>query len=268
MKVIDMHVHTAFSFDGRSTVEEECQTAFSNNLSGICFTEHFSVDPADVSYGVLDYESYKKKLLECKAKYGTSFWIGCGLEIGEPHLEKYRQHLNQMQKEMKLDFVIGSIHNIGSKKIRLFMDGKSRDEIYTAYFQEVLKMIEIADIDVIGHLDLAKRYAFAAWGDYDFSQYKDVLTQILICAIKRNIGIEVNTSGWRNQVRKTYPSVEVIKLYRELGGKYITLGSDAHETLNLGYCFSDARDMLLNAGFENIYYYIQRKPKEIALEKI
>ena len=56
MKVVDYHVHSNNSFDGKNSIEEMCRKAIEKNLSEICFTEHFSVDPRDVSYRVLDYE--------------------------------------------------------------------------------------------------------------------------------------------------------------------------------------------------------------------
>ena len=54
MNWVDMHVHSRFSFDGKADSAEECEAAIRRGLHGICFTEHFSADPLDVSYGVLD----------------------------------------------------------------------------------------------------------------------------------------------------------------------------------------------------------------------
>ena len=56
MEVVDYHVHSNNSFDGKNSIEEMCKKAIEINLSEICFTEHFSVDPRDVSYHVLNYE--------------------------------------------------------------------------------------------------------------------------------------------------------------------------------------------------------------------
>ena len=84
------------------------------------------------------------------------------------------------------------------------MQEKTKAEVYATYFNEVLSMVQTARIDVVGHLDLMKRYAFSLFGNYSFADYENVLTQILQCVISRGIGIEINTSGWRNAVQEPY----------------------------------------------------------------
>lgn len=166
---------------------------------------------------------------------------------------------------MTLDFVFGSVHNIGSVKLRRFMESKTKDEAYAAYFREVLQMVQSTDIDVIGHLDLAKRYFFPRFGDYAFAEYRGIITEILQTAIARGIGIEINTSGYRNAVGVPYPSPDVLTLYRDLGGRRITIGSDAHSADVLAKDFDRACDMLRAAGFRTYNRYIAREPHPVAL---
>lgn len=265
MERYDQHVHSAYSFDSKERLEDECEAALQKGLQGITFTEHFSVDPLDVSYGVLRYDAYRQAVTDCQDKYRGRLHIGCGLEIGEPHLKKCEADLKQAVQSMQLDFIIGSIHNIGSVKLRTFQKGKTKDEIYTQYFQEILMMAETADIDVIGHLDLAKRYAFEVVGNYDFSEYRDRIAKILSVVIDRGLGIEINTSGWRNSVGVCYPSPEVIRLYHDLGGRYITISSDAHKNEDIASSWDRARQVLLEAGFDQYFYYEDRKPHAVSL---
>lgn len=44
MKIFDQHVHSNFSFDSQAEMLEECQSAIEKGVSGINFTEHYSVD--------------------------------------------------------------------------------------------------------------------------------------------------------------------------------------------------------------------------------
>lgn len=267
MKKYDQHVHSSFSFDSKELLENECHEAIRKDLQGLTITEHFSVDPLDVSYGVLQYDAYHQKVMECREQYGGKLQLGCGLEIGEPHLEKCREDLSKALQYMELDFIIGSVHNIGSVKLRNFQKGKSKQEIYEQYFNEILLMVQSADIDVIGHMDLAKRYAFEIVGNYDFHDYKDQIAEILECAIRRDIGIELNTSGWRNSVGISYPSLEVVKLYHDLGGRYITIGSDAHKNEDLASGLERALALLQQAGFRQYYHYWKRTPYPIDLDE-
>lgn len=260
MEIFDQHNHSSFSFDSDTSVEEKCRGAIKLGLAGICLTEHFSVDELDVSFGYLDYGAYHRQVEECREKYGDMLWLGRGMEIGEPHLDKCRRELDRQVSGMELDLIIGSVHNIGSRKLRLFQQGKSRQELYRDYFKEMLAMVRTADFDVVGHLDLAKRYAFKELGSYAPDEFADLLKELLGEIITRQKGIELNTSGWRNDVGEPYPSLEVLKMYRQLGGRYITIGSDAHDAANIAGDFERAVQLLQAAGFTEYYRYEKRRP--------
>lgn len=188
------------------------------------------------------------------------------VEIGEPYIPNLKDELNNQVKEMNLDFIIGSVHNINTLKLRAYMKGKNKKEIYEDYFKEIYKLAEGSDIDVIGHLDLMKRYAYDSFGNYDFKDYKDILNSILKKAIERNIGIEINTSGFRNSVKESYPSIEILKLYKELGGEIITIGSDSHNTEDVASGYPLAIDMLKNLKFDKVFKFEKRKPIGIKIK--
>lgn len=61
------------------------------------------------------------------------------------------------------------------------------------------------------------------------------------------------------------PSYEILKQYYDMGGRRVTLGSDAHIEKNASKNFEEAIEAVKNAGFENIYYYRKRKPYQIKI---
>lgn len=83
--------------------------------------------------------------------------------------------------------------------------------------------------------------------------------------VRRGKGIELNTSGWRNAVGEPYPSPEVLKLYRRLGGRYITIGSDAHNAENMAGDFRRAARLLQAVGFTEYYLYEKRRAYPVSL---
>lgn len=263
MKLYDQHVHSMFSFDGKEELVSTARKAREKGLAGITFTEHFDVDPLDVSFDYLPYDVYHRTIEKMREELGEGIFLGRGLEIGEPHLAAYRKDLAKALAPMQLDFIIGSVHNIGSVKLSKYLSGREKDAFYTAYFKEVTEMAKCADIDVVGHLDLAKRYGHPVFGTYDFGWHQGEIAELLQVVVDRGIGIEINTSGFRNSVGIPYPSLEVLKLYRSLGGKYITLGSDAHESKYLAADFQQAIALLKQAGFVAYYCYCSRMPKAI-----
>jgi len=221
MEVVDYHVHSNNSFDGKNSIEEMCRKAIEKNLSEICFTEHFSVDPRDVSYRVLDYEKYFSEIIKAKEKFSDRIRIKCGMEIGEPHLKQYQEDLVKEIENMNLDFIIGSVHNIDGIKLRLYMQNKNKYDIYYDYFSEIYKMVKSSDIDIVGHMDLMKRYAYEAHGNY--------------------------------------PGKKVLDLYRNLGGEVMTVGSDSHFWESLAIHNIKMINLLKETGFKYIFTYEKRK---------
>ena len=76
-------------------------------------------------------------------------------------------------------------------------------------------------------MDLITRYDKA--GTYSFKKLKPILTKILKTVIADGNGIEVNTSSYRYGLSDFTPSRDILKLYWELGGQILTIGSDSHK---------------------------------------
>ncbi|MCD8090484.1 MAG: hippurate hydrolase, partial [Clostridiales bacterium] len=58
----------------------------------------------------------------------------------------------------------------------------------------------------------------------------------------------------------TPPSAEILKLYRELGGEIITIGSDSHKPDHLGTYINEAKDILKAHGFKYFCTYDKMTP--------
>ncbi len=177
--------------------------------------------------------------------------------------EEYRDVLHNKE----LDFILGSVHNIEEVKLRTFMSDKENEAAYRRYFEEVYSLVSSADIDVLAHLDLMKRYAMEAKGNYSFTHFQDMLQAILQKAIERGIGIEINTSGLSNgKVGEAFPALDVLKLYKNLGGEILTIGSDSHRADTVGSHLDDALEMAKQAGFRYVYTFTKREPQAVKIE--
>ena len=101
---------------------------------------------------------------------------------------------------------------------------------------------EYKDYSVLGHMDLIARYDEK--GVYPFEKIKPIVEEILQVVIADGKGLEVNTSSYRYGLSDTTPSVEILKRYRELGGKIVTIGSDSHKPEHLGAYIEETKEML------------------------
>lgn len=256
--MFDYHMHTSFSADSEASMEEMVKSAIQKQLKEICFTEHIDYDYPDPSI-VFDfsYDDYSAKIAAMQQKYGEQLSIKKGVEIGlQPHLyDKYRSYIQQHT----FDFVICSLHTVenGSLHYREIFKNRTNEEAFRTYYEELYSIIQqFNDYDVLGHVDLIKRYTKEPVQNL----FHEELGEIFKRVIHEGKGIELNTSGLRYKLSHNLPSPDVLKLYYDLGGKIITLGSDAHHPKDIGFHFKESLDLLESIGFEHIATFHKRQP--------
>jgi histidinol-phosphatase (PHP family) len=67
---------------------------------------------------------------------------------------------------------------------------------------------------------------------------------------------------------RTTPAKEILRMYKDLGGEIITIGSDAHRAKDLGYYFDHAVEMIKEAGIQYLATFEQRKLKLLKLDSL
>lgn len=266
----DFHVHTNISHDGKSTILEYLEIAESKGVDEITFTEHYDIyDGIDTNLKTLDVDYYEKEYKD-KTK-NSNIRTNFGIEIGlQPDIKDI---VSNMVSKHNFDFIIGSSHITCKKDMAMdksFFDGLTRHEAYLKYFKEVLENIKIYDneFDVYGHLDYVVRYGGYSDKNISYEEFKDILDEILITLINKNKGIEINTSGIRYGLNTTHPNIDILKRYKELGGKIITVGSDAHALEDLAADFDLAYSMLESIGYDSVAIYHNRQVEYIKIKEL
>ena len=96
MIVADFHVHSTFSVDGMSTMEQHCIMAMQKGIKKICFTEHVDYNIAEYNVGKVkdnrkqnfNINEYFNEIERLNTLYYPSIEILSGIEFSEPHLFK------------------------------------------------------------------------------------------------------------------------------------------------------------------------------------
>lgn len=261
----DYHLHTSFSADSQMPMATACETAIALGLPEICFTEHVDLVPDDPDAGYFDPVSYFAELARCRERFAGRLTIRAGVECGESHRIRVQQ--DELTAAYPFDFIIGSLHWVGSHSVMEleYFEGQTRREAYGAYFRELLNLIREGDFDVLGHLDVPKRYEFPAHGHFDPSEFAEEIRVVLAACITRGVGIELNTGSMRRTEGDPSPSPEVLGWYRELGGEILTLGSDGHRPPHMAYDFERALAMIRAAGFTHLTTFERRTPAFVAI---
>ncbi|MBU3107339.1 histidinol-phosphatase HisJ family protein [Clostridium gasigenes] len=248
----DYHMHCSYSADSNTPMEDMIEKSIEVGLKEICFTDHVDYDIIDNPNVKVDYNKYFEEIDFFKNKYANAISIKKGIEMGlQSHI------LDRCSKEIRehdFDFVIGSIHTINKNELFTgdFHKGKTQYEAYEGYYKTLLEIISsFNDYSVLGHLDLIKRY-----GNYnnilDDSLFSDYLEAILKKVIQTDKGIELNTSSFRYNLKDLTPSVNILKMYKDLGGEIITVGSDSHNPGQVAFNFEYVHNILRDIGYKYV----------------
>jgi histidinol-phosphatase (PHP family) len=262
----DLHVHSQFSCDGRSTMEAICHRAVALGLDSIAFTDHVDLEPADEGFGFFQPAAYLAEVERCRALFAGRLTILSGVEIGEVH--RFSREAATLLDGYPLDLVIGSLHWVDGALVfdRAYFEGRPADDAYRAYLAELVPMCRHGGFDILGHLDIVKREGALTPGAFSIEPYEDEVRAVLEILVDQGIGLEINTSTLRRPVNQTSPAGTVLGWYRELGGELLTLGSDAHQVDHLAAGFATAVELARAAGFRHFTVYIGRQARFYPLE--
>ena len=132
--------------------------------------------------------------------------------------------------------------------------GRTLDEIVTPYFEQVAAAARSGLFDTIGHLDVVKRYLNPHVRPADLAARPDLLEPALRALVESGTSLEMNTSGLRHPVRETYPTAETVERFRAMGGRGVTVGSDAHRADAFAFGLEEGYRILARAEFEELTF--------------
>lgn len=263
----DYHMHSSYSGDSDSPMEEMIRRAVRSGMKQICFTEHqdFDYPPAPdmpPEFWLVNTDAYLYDLIRLKERYADQIDVRFGIELGlQPHLMK---ELARYVKSYDFDFIIGSSHVCHGQDpyYPAFFEGRSEEEAYREYFTSILENIKkFKNFDVYGHLDYVVRYGPNQDKEYTYEKYKDIFDTILELLLENGIGLEINTGGLKRGLREPNPCAAILKRYRQMGGEIVTVGSDAHVPEHIGYEFEKAAGILKACGFSYYTTFQHRLPE-------
>lgn len=260
MFLADYHTHSIHSPDGHDPVEWLCEGALAAGLRELVITDHFDAAENPAYTSPYFYEKGRADVFAAAKKYKGRLKVLWGIELGQPHFDLGACEKLLDQKEF--DFVIGSIHNLMEDRDLYFFDYNAVDhnKIFSEYVEELIKMAESADFDVMGHLNYPARYMWSqAKKAVRLGDYEEEFKKLFSILIEKGRGIEVNTSGLRQPIGEPLPPLYLVRLFRQCGGEIVTVGSDAHSRRDVGKNIKEGLALLKAAGFSYVSAFEGRK---------
>jgi len=284
---IDCHVHAGYSHPVplQKNPEQYIIQAIENSLSTIGFTEHAPlpigfIDPAGDS--AMTQESlieYQEEIQRLQSKYKDDITLLISLEID--YIEGSKEYYSRLLEEFPYDYCIGSVHFLENKNaiagaigqvtpywgfdfsaeyFHHGVEGRNIQEIVKEYYNKVEKLLEWDFVNVVGHLDLIKKYNK---DNMYFSKsdqwYQRLLEAVLQKVRKSEKVLDVNTAGIRKECRECYPASFILQKAHALDIS-ISLGSDAHFPQEVANGFNQTRTTLHEIGYTEAIYFSKKQP--------
>ncbi len=258
LRLPDYHTHTERCGHARGRAEEYVAAARDQGLSAIGVADHLPLahepdpDPS-LAMPLAELDDYVNEVGALKVEYPGFVLLGVEADYLPASLEVTAALLGRLP----LDYVVGSVH---------FLDGwgfddpryveeyerRSVDEVYRQYLRLVGDAAETGLFDIIGHLDLVKKFGHRASADMT-SEWEGLAARLK----RAGVAVELNTAGLRKPVGELYPAPEVLKILGRFSVP-LTFGSDAHCPDAVGRDFDQAVAAARTAGYQA---YVQIGPE-------
>jgi len=250
-------------------VDELCEKAIEIGIEYLSITDHYEMDGIIYDfYAPYSADEAKNKIMNAKEKYNKRLKLTYGIELGQAVY--FKDEAKKFLDRYNFEFVIGSIHALKDvpdfcymrydwlpKELSNILWGRLLDEMYN--------LVLFGNIHALGHFTYPTRYMMKYGFKLEFKNYYDKIIQIFKKIIEKGICLEVNTSGMRQELNDSMPNPELLKIYKELGGKLITCGSDAHKAEHLGMDIDIAYKMLSDLGFKYVTVFHDGKQVHIKI---
>ena len=254
MILSNFHTHTLFC-DGLSAASELVKAAIARGFHSLGFSGHGYVPFKGLYAGMTPdaTRAYRETVDALKDEYAGRLNIFSGLENDSVN----------MQPTGDYDYTIGSVHCIKCGEKYYSVD--SREETVAravdnefggdglafavAYFKAVAEFVSVRRADILGHMDLVRRFNARPFFYTDNPEYRRAASAALERAVSAGYFIEASTAPiYKGISDELYPACFLLEQAAELGARVI-VGSDAHSVGYLDFAFDRAEKILRKAGF-------------------
>ena len=258
----ESHCHTPLCKHAFGEPDEYAAVALARGFKGITFTCHCPLPDgfsASVRMAPEQFDDYVAMIAATRAAFAGRLDVRLGLESDfypgvEPWLEK-------LHARVPLSHVLGSIHYQVSDYRKLYFTGDVK--LYQQlYYEHLALSAESGFFDTLAHPDLIKNESPADW---DFARLQPCIERALDRIAATGVAMELNTSGVQKALPEMNPSPSQLALMRERGIP-VVIGADAHVPERVGDGYPFALNLLLNAGYENVSFFIDRKRQDVPIQ--
>lgn len=259
----DTHMHTTLCKHAVGTADDYAAWGVQCGLKGIIFTCH-NPGPKGwderIRMNLEQFQDYINLVRQAREAWEGRLDIRLGLECDYvPGMEPF---LGKLLAYQGLEYVLGSVHPHANYYKNRFYQGNVT-AFQKSYFEHLAQAAESGLFDTIAHPDLIKTVFPNEWDPFAIW---DTVQRTLDRIAAANVAMELNTSGLIKNLKEMNPSIHMLVAMAERDIP-VVIGSDAHEPKRVAADFDSAFDMLQEAGYTHIHFFLERRRHQIALDK-
>jgi histidinol-phosphatase (PHP family) len=255
---LDAHLHTDLSPDSDVPIDAYAEQAVEHGIAEIAITDHVDFEPGTPAYRYASFADRERTVRDAAERWadrGLAIRFGVEITWDAAWEADIRDHL----RRHAYDFTIGSVHVYATSpyaaaNVAGWVAGRSLAEIVAPYFDAVEAAARSGLFDAVGHVDFVKRYLMPHVTPADFAAAPELYERILVALVQSGTALEINTSGLRQSANETYPARPIVARYRELGGRGVTVGSDAHRAEAFAWGLDEGYTTAAAAGFDALAF--------------
>jgi len=266
--MIDYHIHPNYSIDAEGSIDEFCKAALERKFREICFTTHLDTDAVrNDAYVIVRgkrvdarssswLEDYENSIRIAGDRYkGEGLEVRLGVEVD--YYPGVMDHLPETFHDTEFDLVMGSAHLVDHLAISVkeesheFFSKHNMEQMGNIYFSLLMDCVESGLFDILGHLDLYRRYGEEFYGGEIRALWKAHVSDLASGMKRFNVGFEVNTSSLRKGMDEPMPDSSLVAALRKEGIETVTVGSDAHRPRDVGQGIEIALKIIKECGFDS-----------------
>lgn len=261
----DYHMHTPLCHHATGAPTEYAAQAVAIGLPEIGFSDHAPMrqDGFDSwRMGLADLDEYVR-LVEQARRDHPGLPIRLALEVD--WLPGQEGWIRELATRHPWDYLIGSVHYVGPDWAIDDPGTLSRwkrenpDDVWAAYVDLLAQAAASGLFDILGHIDLPKKFGFRPHDDV-LPRYDRLLRTVQASGV----AIELNTAGLRKECREMYPARDILSLAARRGVA-LTFGSDAHAPAEVGAALVEAQRLAHEVGFTVTRRFSQRRATDVPL---
>lgn len=256
----DLHLHTSCSPDSSASPDEMCSAAIRRGMDAIAITDHADFLGDVIRFRGEDcrsYAAYRDIVMRERERHLKDLDVVLGIEVS--YRSAGDEEVRSFLGKGRFEFAIGSVHDSppvnwwDPASARILRDKPDLGrQALEEYYTEIRKAAESGLFSTIGHTDVYERYFPGQWPDIFSDPVLVPVVRSAVQAIAKHSRMEINLTTVHTRGEFAASTLPLLRMYREMGGKPPTVGTDAHSPRWVGADIDAGVKLALAAGFDSV----------------